>query len=130
MEQPVETTNDPSLVLGSSNSRIQVTVPNLSKVTSKFADLSRLTHLGLDGMWVYGLKAQGEGNDLDMNMLDRLKCEGSGCIFRCCIISIESHELLVWVVIQLSKASTYPGTSSLAGKTWRISYEHYRCSRA
>ncbi|KAG7553661.1 hypothetical protein FFLO_02946 [Filobasidium floriforme] len=73
MEQPVETTNDHSLVLGSSNSRIQVTVPNLNKVTSKFADLGRLTHLGLDGMWVYGLKAQGEGNDLDMNMLDRLK---------------------------------------------------------
>lgn len=94
MEQPVEATNDPSLVLGSSNSRIQVTVPNLNKVTSKFADLGRLTHLGLDGMWVYGLKAQGEGNDLDMNMLDRLKCEGSDCIFR--VVSYQLNRTSYW----------------------------------
>lgn len=97
MERPIETTNDPSLVLGSSNSRIQVTVPNLNKVTSKFADLSRLTHLGLDGMWVHGLEAQGKGNDLDMNMLDRLKCEGLGCIRianRIMSIEIELYTLL------------------------------------
>jgi hypothetical protein len=95
MEQPVETTDDHSLVLGSSNSRIQVTVPNLNKVTSKFADLSRLTHLGLDGMWVYGLQAQAEGNDLDMDMLDRLKCEGLGCIRNANqIMSIESSQML------------------------------------
>jgi hypothetical protein len=97
MERPVETTNDPSLVLGSSNSRIQVTVPNLNKVTSKFADLSRLTHLGLDGMWVYGLKAQGEGNDLDMGMVDRLKCEGLRCIritHQIMSIEIEPNALL------------------------------------
>lgn len=132
LDHSVEVSNDPSLVLGSSNNRIQVSVPNLHKVTSKFADLGRLTHLGLDGMWVYGLEAREENKDkdVDMDMLDRLKCEGSDCNFRCCITSIESHELLVWRMIQLSKASTYPGISSLDGKTWRTSSGCYPCSRA
>lgn len=82
---PVETdtssqsTGDPTLVLGSSNSRIQVTVPNLDKVTSKFANLDKLRHLGLDGMWVYGLgDGRGEHKAED-SLLDRLKCEIPRC---------------------------------------------------
>ena len=55
LEHTDEESIDPSLTLGSSNSRIQVSVPNLDKVTSKFANLGKLTHLGLDGMWIYGV---------------------------------------------------------------------------
>jgi hypothetical protein len=43
-----------NLKLGSSNNRIEVEVPNLDKVTSKFSNLRNLTHLGLDQTWVNG----------------------------------------------------------------------------
>jgi hypothetical protein len=70
---PNEESVDPCLILGSSNSRIQVSVPNLNKVTSKFADLGRLTHLGLDGMWIYGVGQE------DVDLVQRFECKRLLC---------------------------------------------------
>jgi len=105
MEPSAGTTDDPSLVLGSSNSRIQVTVPNLNKVTSKFADLGRLTHLGLDGMWVYGLGDRERDNE----MIDRLKCEDIHCTLVNCTATC-SIECFIPPATQPSEASIYLGT--------------------
>jgi len=82
LEHPGEEFVDPCLTLGSSNSRIQVSVPNLDKVTSKFADLGKLTHLGLDGMWVYGV---GQG---DVDLMQRFECKRLLCSRRAMAIEM------------------------------------------
>lgn len=139
------------VILGSSNSKIHVTAPNMEKAVSKFTNLEKVTHLGLDGLLVSGLNstvhspqsASGEeameAKQADMAIVRRLGCESVyphqvsswivvsdqtfGCIY--CIIWHKCYSLHIRTRIpahlQLLKVWIYPRTSCRQAKIWGIS---------